>query len=160
MILPYARNPLHPVRRDMVVSSADCIALRVTVVERDDPSAQPLVVTGGLGGPMARLVIWRDTSGGYWDYGCAAANFMQTLWSGDGTISTEAIGSFDFHVPAGTAADWPQRCGWSVHLDWQAQSGVSADMLWEGILNVRRVAQKIIPPTAITTDSDVAILVA
>jgi len=157
MILPVARNPLHPPRRDLVVSSADCLSLRVTIVESDDPSAQALVLTGGIGGPVARLVVWAEGPGTAWDYGRSAARVLETLWSGDGVLS-DAIGSFDIHIPAATMANWPVRCGWAVHLDWSG--GDSAEMLAEGYLHVRRSAQKIIPPTAITTDSDVAIMVA
>lgn len=157
MILPYARNPLHPPVRDLVMSSADCLSLRVTVVEADDPSAQALELTGGIGGPMARIVIWAEGPGTVWDYGCVAPSVLETLWAGDGTIATDEVGSFDFHVPAGAAANWPRRCGWSVHLDWNG--GGSSEMLAEGHLNVRRTAQKIIPPVILVTDDSIPILV-
>jgi len=155
MILPVARNPLHPPRRDLVVSSADCLSLRVTIVESDDPSAQALVLTGGIGGPVARLVVWAEGPGTSWDYGRSAARVQQTLWSGDGVLS-DAIGSFDIHIPAATMANWPVRCGWSVHLDWDG--GGSAQMLAEGYLHVRRTAQIIIAPRILLDDDGQPIL--
>ena len=157
IVVPYERDPLYIPRRNLVASSADSLALTVTIVETDDPSAQALVVTGGIGGPLARLVIWAEGPGMTWDYGRAAYRIQETLWSGDGVLGSTA-GSFDIAIRAATMAMWPPRCGWSFHLDWNG--GESSEMLAEGYLHVRRAAGKITPPVAITTDSNVAILVA
>lgn len=154
IIVPYERDPLYIPRRNLVVSSADSLALTVTVVESDDPSAQALEVTGGIGGPLARLVVWAEGPGTNWDYGRAAFRVQETLWSGDGVLGS-AIGSFDIAIPAATMAMWPPRCGWSFHLDWDG--GGKSEMLAEGHLHVRRTASKAFPELLILTDALVPI---
>ena len=58
-VLPYLRStPIHIPRRDLVVGGADSVLLEVGVVESDDPSAQAIVLTGGIGGPALRMTVW------------------------------------------------------------------------------------------------------
>lgn len=142
---PYLRtSPVHIPRRDLVVSAADSLTLRVTVVESDDPNAQQVVITGGIGGPAAQLVIWLDQAwGGYsgwhwpswgWDYGRLAAPPGTILWSGIGTPQP-GLGSFDWFLPPGTLANLPPRCGWGVQMGWDGNA--KAETLMIGRLNVR-----------------------
>src|SRR3954464_3402602 len=100
-VLPYNRSsPLYIPRRDLVVSAADCLELRVTVVESDDPSAQALELTGGIGGPSCLLLVYPDATSGRWDYGAPRVCPGTVLWSGVGVIA-DAVGSFDIHIPVG-----------------------------------------------------------
>ncbi len=157
MILPYTRGPLHIPRRDLVLSAADSIALRVTIVESDDPSAQALVLTGGIGGPTCMLLVYPgDWHWGRWDYGAPRVCPGTVLWSGMGVIS-DAIGSFDIDIPVGTMAAWPRRCAWSVMLDWDG--GSDAEMIAEGYLHVRPSGQRLVIPAELTTDIDQPILI-
>lgn len=134
--VPYLRSsPLYDARRDLVAHSAESLSLRVTVVERDDPNAQLLVLTGGLGGPAAQLSFWADYEPGCsrnCDYGRPPYRGA-TLWTGWGTPQP-GLGSFDWHVPAGTLYSLPRRCGWAVQLVWDA--GAKVDMLMSGIVHI------------------------
>lgn len=142
---PYLRtSPVHIPRRDLVLSATDSLTLRVTVVESDDPNAQQVVITGGIGGPAAQLVIWLDQAwGGYsgwnwpswgWDYGRLAAAPGTILWSGIGTPQP-GLGSFDWFLPPGTLANLPPRCGWGVQMGWDGNA--KTETLLIGALNVR-----------------------
>ena len=133
--VPYLRSsPLYDARRDLVAHSAESLALRVTVIERDDPNAQLLVLTGGLGGPAAQLLIWTDH-----DAGCRRCDYGRpphrgsTLWAGWGEPQP-GLGSFDWHLSAGVLYSLPRRCGWAVQLVWD--SGTKVDMLQQGIINI------------------------
>lgn len=120
LILPYLRaSPIHIPRRDLVLSASDSLTLRVTVVESDDPSALALELSGGIGGPMARLRVWGH-AGWHWDYGWPWPG-ARMLLSADGVISS-VPGSFDFFLAAGALSCLPRRCGWSVHLTWDDSS--------------------------------------
>jgi hypothetical protein len=151
MILPYQRSsPLHIPRRDLVLGSADSLALRVTVVESDDPSAPALELTGGIGGPGCSITVWRDGPGGPWDYGAPPAMPGSVLWTGTGTDS-DAVGSFDIDMPVGQMADWPLRCGFAIRLDWDG--GLKSELLAHGSLHVRHVPGAAVPTAeVITTD--------
>ena len=158
-VVPYLRSsPLYIPRRDLVISAADSIALSVLIVESDDPSALPLDLTGGLGGPALRLYIWPDSPVYRWDYGAPFASPGAVLWAGLGTINPDVDGTFDFSVPPGTFACFPRRCLYSLQLEWN--SATSVQMLACGGLNVMQGAQTMVPPTAIVTDDSDAILVA
>jgi len=135
LIIPYLRSsPLYDARRDLVIHAAESLFLRVTVIEQDDPSAQLLVVTGGLGGPAAMLTIWADYDGGCrcCDYGRPPAR-GSTLWSGWATPQP-GLGSFDWHLDAGVFYSLPRRCGWAVQLVWDA--GTNVDVLQQGRLHI------------------------
>jgi hypothetical protein len=59
--LPYQRQSAARIpRRDLMLGAADSLSLRVIIVETDHPSAQALQITGGVGGPALRFVIWSD----------------------------------------------------------------------------------------------------
>jgi len=157
IILPYMRSsPLHIPRRDLVLSAADSLALRVTIVESDDPSAQALELTGGIGGPTCMLLVYPDSASGRWDYGAPRVSPGTVLWSALGTIA-DAIGSFDIAIPVGTMAGWPRRCVWSVTLDWDG--GGQAEVIAEGFVHVRPTGQRLVAPVTLDTDTDVPILV-
>jgi len=115
-----------------------------------------LVVTGGIGGPTARLIVWRHGGGGWWDYGRGFSECMETLWSGVGVIDPDVLGTFDITIPAAAMAWWPPRCGWSFQLDWDG--GIGSEMIAQGSLHVRRVAGKLFPPVPLLTDGLVPIL--
>jgi hypothetical protein len=117
LILPYLRGALHIPRRDLVLASSDSLTLRVTVVESDDPSAQALELSGGVGGPMVHMRVWAHDAARPWDYGWRPIPGLDRLfWSSDAVVS-DAIGSFDIFIPRGVMAGWPQRCGWSIQLN-------------------------------------------
>ncbi len=157
LILPYNRASLHIPRRDLVLSAADSLGLRVTIVESDDPSALALDLTGGIGGPTCLLLIYPgDWHWGRWDYGAPRVSPGTVLWAGLGVID-DAIGSFDIEFPPGTMAQWPRRCAWSIMLDWDG--GGHAELIAEGYLHVRPTGQRLVPPVTLDTDTDVPILV-
>lgn len=145
--VPYIRtSPLYIPRRDLVLASADSLFLRVTVVDSDNPCAQALALSGGIGGPSAQLLFWADIglrSGwrGWHDYGWGYyndawpyASARQMLLSVTGVLS-DAIGAFDFSVPSGAMSSWPLRCGWAVQLNYDT---TSAEVLMTGTANIRR----------------------
>ena len=133
-VVPYLRSsPLYDARRDLVMHAAESLNLRATVIERDDPTAPLLVVTGGLGGPAAKLVIHADYVPGCWrDYGRPPVRGA-TLWSGWGEPQA-GLGSFDWHIPAGALYSLPLRCGWAIQLVWDA--GTKVDVLQHGMLHI------------------------
>jgi hypothetical protein len=148
IVTPYLRStPLHDQRRDLVAYASDSLTLRVTVVESDNPNAQLLTITGGVGGPAAQLIIWGgypptsgrwDWSYGYgWGWGCDYGRGPPAdgtiLWSGTGTPQT-GLGSFDFFLPANTFINFPRRCYWAVQLGWYGQK---SDLLFSGVLQIR-----------------------
>jgi len=159
IILPYMRTSATRIpRRDLVMTGADSLTLRATIVEADHPAAQALVLTGGLGGPAARLVIHTDRAypGFGWDYGRPCMGPGAVLWAGDGVISS-AIGSFDFFVPFGAIGALPLRCGWAMLLSWDG--GWKAETLAEGILHVRpMVGPALMEPLIMLTDPNPAAL--
>jgi len=128
-------SPLYIPRRDLVLSAADSLTLRVTVVESDDPNAQQVVITGGIGGPAAQLVIWQDQCrpGGWWDYQAPPTAGGTILWSGTGTPQA-GLGSFDWFLPPDTLRGFPRRCGWAVQMGLDANT--MADTLLYGRLNI------------------------
>jgi hypothetical protein len=143
--VPYLRtSPLHDQRRDLVASASESLTLRVVVVESDNPSAQLLLLTGGIGGPSAQLLVWTDYRaswgawGGGWgascgcDYGWGPRPGGSVLWSAVG-VAQPGLGAFDFFIPAGTLLTLPRRCGWAVQLCWY---GSKADVLFQGTLNI------------------------
>jgi hypothetical protein len=138
IVVPYLRaTPLYQARRDLVLSSAESLALRVTVVESDNPTAPLLTLTGGLGGPAAQLTIWScyDDHHRSWDYGRPRSSPLarDILWSAVGAPQA-GCGSFDWYLSGGTLYSLPRRCGWAVHLIWDG--GGSIDALFEGVLHV------------------------
>ena len=152
LILPYLRtSPVHIPRRDLVLSSADSLTLRVTIVESDNPTAQALLLTGGLGGPALRLLVWADNLRcRSWDYGAPPVPVGALLWAGAGVMA-DAIGSFDVVIPAGAMASWPLRCGWAVQLDIDSDTG--SQMLATGSLHVVWSVPAAIDHTLILTDA-------
>lgn len=157
--LPYLRtSAVYIPRRDLVLSGADSLTLRVTVVEYDDPSAQPMIITGGIGGPAARLVVWSDHGchGHAWDYGTSWRPY--TWWTNAPSMLVSVvgtpqvgIGSFDFFVPFATVAGFPHRCGWGVMLSWD--SGRKSELLAHGTLHVSGPTQEAAAFTRLLTDT-------
>lgn len=157
-VVPYLRSsPIYIPRRDLVISAADSLALSVLIVESDDPSASPLELSGGLGGPALRLYIWQDSPVYRWDYGAPFTSPGSVLWAGLGTIDPDVAGTFDFSIPPGTFACYPQRCLYSLQLEWN--SATQVQMLASGGLNVMQGARTVVPSTAVVDDAGNAILV-
>jgi hypothetical protein len=157
MTVPYARtSPIHIPRRDLVLAAADSLALRVTVVDVDNPSALPIELTGGIGGPAAQFIVWADAPGQFHDdYGTMLPVSGQVLWSGLGTLS-DAPGSFDFSLPSGTMSQWPRRCRWAVQLNYDTDD---AEVLMAGNLHVRMLGQSfMLPPIVLQTDDFIPVL--
>jgi hypothetical protein len=135
--LPYRRtSPVHVPRSDIVLSSADSLLLTVVVVESDHPSAQALVLATDINGPSMQLVLWDDADYGYaWgDYQRAWAPGL-LLQSIPGTPGA-AAGSWEFHIPTGTFASFPLRCGWSILLLWG--NSTKSSVLAQGIASFLR----------------------
>ena len=157
-VVPYLRSsPLYIPRRDLVISAADSVSLSVLIVESDDPSAAPLELTGGLGGPALRLYIWPDSPVYHWDYGAPFVSPGSPIWSSLGTVNPDAAGTFDFSIPPGTFACIPRRCLFSLQLEWNSATDVQ--MLANGVLNVMQGARTAVPSTALTTDDGSEVLV-
>jgi hypothetical protein len=172
-ILPYLRtSPIHIPRRDLVLGQPDSLSLSVSIVETDDPDALPIVVTGGVGGPLLTLFIWPASyqrSWGYggrwgygagWDYGAGWWTIStMPLWSGDFTISDAPSATFGISFPPGTMATWPRRACWSMQLT--DDHGASVSQLAWGDLHVMPGGQRVVTqPIAIITDPGSTILVA
>ena len=136
MTVPYLRTSmLHIPRRDLVLAVADSLYLRVTVVDSDNPCAQALELTGGIGGPAAVFSVWADQQGWHDDYGMMLPRCGQIVFCAAGTVS-DAIGAFDFFFPSGTMACWPRRCGWAVQLTYDT---CGAEVLATGRIHVRQI---------------------
>jgi hypothetical protein len=146
LVLPYQRtSPVHIPCRDLVLGGADCLALEVSIIERDDPSAEALVLSGGIGGPALTMFVAPDTTHRYsWDYGAYPSCPGAVLWSGQGTISPTKPGTFDVHFGTATMAGWPRRCIWVIQLDWN--SSTDTEMLSWGHLHVRSTVQHLTQP--------------
>jgi len=91
----------------------------------------------GLHGPTLQLVLWEDRHHpcGWGDYGYGYVMPDAVLYSQPGTPGG-ASGSWDFHVPTGSFADFPLRCGWAVLLLWG--DGAKSSVLAQGIAQVVR----------------------
>jgi hypothetical protein len=150
-VVPYLRSsPIHIPRRDLVLAASDSVFLAVSVIESDDPAAEALVITGGIGGPTLRMTVWPDSCdggrhyhgwngglyGGGWfhDYGWGIPRPGTVLWSGTGTIDPDALGTFNILIPIATMTSWPRRCGYALQLDWQGNT--RSETLAIGALNV------------------------
>jgi len=137
LVIPYDRAPNHVPRRDLVLGGADSLWLEVSVIQYDDPSAEAITLTGGIGGPALRMAVW--PVGDYptsWDYGLPTPACGTILWSGNGTVSATQTGTFDMNIPVGTLAAWPSRVAYGLQLDWDGTTG--SELLCAGILHVRR----------------------
>jgi hypothetical protein len=138
-VVPYLRSsPIHLPSRDIVVAASDSVLLSVSIIESDDPAAEALVLTGGIGGPTLRLTVWPDSTGWYCDYGVSTPQCGTVLWSGVGTISTTSRGTFDVLIPLATMANWPRRCVYALQLDWSGNT--RSETLAQGHLHVRLFA--------------------
>ena len=137
MTVPYMRtSPIHIPRRDLVLGQADSIFLRVTVVDSDNPCAQAIELTGGIGGPALQMLVWPDTCyRASWDYDAPWIGPQSVLWAGTGVVS-DALGAFDISFPTATMSSWPRRCAYALQLDWDGASGTS--LLAEGHLHINR----------------------
>jgi len=136
--LPYMRtSPVQLPRRDLVLSASDSLALTVTVVERDHPSAQLLILSTAAGGPSMQLVLWEDLDQpNLWcDYRRPGSRYGTVLHSSPG-VASAAPGSWDFALPTGTFYGFPPRCGWSVLLLWD--EGAKTEVLAQGIMHLLR----------------------
>jgi hypothetical protein len=135
--LPYMRTSLvHIPRRDLVLAASDSLFLHVAVVESDDPTAQLVLISGGLGGPAMQLTFWPTGPYGWHDYGFTHPCPQPPLWSGAGTPDGNAPGSWDFHFASGTMLSWPRRMRWAVQLNYET---ASSEILAMGIVHVRHV---------------------
>ena len=162
MTLPYMRtSPIHVPRRDLVLGRADSLYLRVTVVDSDNPYAQAIELSGGIGGPVLQMLVWPDhhhrTS---WDYG-AYWHWPQcpqtVLWVGTGVQSPyPAIGAFDIAFPTSTMAGWPRRCAYALQLDYDGGGGT--DLLAEGRLQLTHSVARSVNPVIMLTDPAVPVL--
>jgi hypothetical protein len=151
MTVPYMRtSPVHIPRRDFVLGLADSLYLRITVVDSDNPCAQGIELSGGIGGPMLQMLVWPDrcyrTS---WDYGALPQGPQSVLWVGTGVIS-DAVGAFDLSFPTATMSSWPRRCAYAIQLDWDGSTGTS--LLAEGHLHLARSVPRIAAPVIMATD--------
>jgi hypothetical protein len=157
MTVPYVRtSPIHIPRRDLVLGLADSLYLRVTVVDNDNPCAQGIELTGGIGGPTLQMLVWPDTC--YrttWDYGALPTSPQSVLWAGTGVIS-DALGAFDISFPTATMSSWPRRCAYALQLDWDGASGTS--LLAEGHLHLSRAVPRSVAPVIMLTDPMPAVL--
>jgi len=134
LVAPYMRTSmLHIPRRDLVLSAADSLFLRLVVVESDTPCAQSLQATNGIGGPGARIMVWSDRPGWLNDYGMLLPTQGQVLYNEPG-VPLQNTGSFDWALPSGTMVGWPPRCAWCVQLTY-GLAGV--DVLLSGRLHMR-----------------------
>jgi hypothetical protein len=157
MTVPYMRtSPLHIPRRDLVLGLADSLFLRVTVVDSDNPCAQAIELTGGVGGPMLQMLVWPDhcyrTA---WDYGALSHCPQSVLWSGLGVIS-DALGAFDIAFPTATMSGWPRRSAYALQLDWDGGGGAS--LLAEGHLHLMHSVPRSVSPVIMLTDPTPAVL--
>ena len=158
MTVPYIRtSPLHIPRRDLVLGRASSLFLRVTVVDSDNPDAQPIDLTGGLGGPVLQMLVWPDQHGrSSWDYGAWWTQCPQSvLWTGQGVVS-DAIGAFDISFPTATMAGWPRRCAYALQLDYDGGGGT--DLLAEGRLHLTHSVPRSVNPVIMLTDPNPATL--
>ena len=172
MTVPYMRtSPLRIPRRDLVLGRADSLFLRVTVVDSDNPCAQAIDLTGGIGGPVLQMLVWPDHNGrnswgrgGPWGYGTGfdyGACWQwplyprSVLWVGTGVLSS-ALGAFDIAFPTATMATWPTRCAYALQLDYDG--GGSTDLLIEGHLHVTYSIPRSVSPVIMLTDPNPAVL--
>ena len=152
LVLPYLRtSPVRIPCRDLVLGRADCLALEVSIVESDNPSAEAMVLTGGIGGPVLQMLVapdnWFRRS---WDYGAPATSPGTVIWSGFGTVSPDQLGTFIIHFPAATMVGWPRRCIWAIQLDWNG--GGDAQLLAEGHLHVAPSLARLVGQSFLLTD--------
>ena len=156
MTVPYLRTSmLHIPRRDLVLAVADSLYLRVTVVDSDNPCAQGIELTGGIGGPSAVFSVWADLHGWHDDYGMLLPRCGQLLHSTVGTHPSGVVGAFDFFLPSGAMVPWPRRCGWAVQLNYDDQG---AEVLATGRIVVRQIgAPFTYAPPALATSAGVLI---
>jgi hypothetical protein len=155
--LPYLRtSPVHIPRRDLVLGRANSLFLRVTVIESDSVDAQPIDLTGGIGGPVLQMLVWPDhchrTS---WDYGAPTQCPHSVLWSGLGTPLNGA-GSFDVTFPTATMSGWPRRCAYALQLDYDGGGGT--DLLATGYLHLAYSVPRVTPPVIMLTDPSQPVL--
>jgi hypothetical protein len=157
MTVPYLRTtPVHIPRRDLVLGHADSLYLRVTVVDSDNPLAQPVEITGGIGGPALLMLVWPDHCYRHsWDYDAPFSGPRTVLWSGLGTV-VAASGAFDIAFPTATMSSWPRRCAYALQLDWDGASGTS--LLADGYLHLTRSAPRSPVPVIMLTDPMPAVL--
>jgi hypothetical protein len=135
-VVPYLRSsPIHIPRRDLVLAASDSVLLAVSIIESDDPAAEALVLTGGIGGPSLRMTVWHDTIGYQRDYGLWLPAMGRVLWSGVGTIDPNQAGTFNLLVPIATMTAWPLRCIYALQLDWDGNT--RSETLSIGSLHVR-----------------------
>ena len=153
MTVPYMRtSPVHIPHRDLVLGHADSLYLRVTVVDSDNPCAQGIELTGGIGGPTLQMLVWPDTCyRASWDYGAPWIGPRSVLWVGTGVIS-DAIGAFDIAFPTATMYSWPRRCAYALQLDWDGASGTS--LLAEGHLHLSRSVPRAAAQVAVVMFTD------
>lgn len=159
LILPYRRTtPYRIPKRDLAIGAADSLRVRISVIENDAPDAPALIVTGGIGGPALRLLIWADwrVGSGWGDYGRGVLRRGDLLWSGAGVVN--GAGSFDVTMPANRVDCWPRRCGFSVQLDWDG--GTHSELLCQGALHILRGWYGVQAPIPVLTDSGDEILLA
>jgi hypothetical protein len=137
MTVPYLRTSMiHIPRRDLVLAVADSLYLRVTVVDSDNPCAQGIELTGGIGGPSVVFSVWADVQGWHDDYGMMLPRCGRLVYSAVGTHPSGVVGAFDFFFRSGTMASWPRRCGWAAQLNFDSDS---AEVLATGRIHVRQI---------------------
>lgn len=157
LYLPYMRtSPVHIPRRDLVLAASDSLLLHVAVVESDDPTAQLVLISGGIGGPAMQLTFWPPGPGLRPDYGFVHPCPQPPLWTGVGIPDSTAAGSWDFRLPSGTMMSWPLRMHWAIQLNYET---ASSEVLATGMVHLRQggAGAYRLPDYPLLTDDTIAI---
>jgi hypothetical protein len=161
LVIPVLRtSPIRIPRRDFVVTAADATTLTLQLVESDDPSALPIEVSGGIGGPLPSLFVWppQRAAGGPgwgagWDYGWGyfPGAPATPLWQGDFSLVDAPSATYAIGFPPGPmpGSYWPLRCPWSLLLT-SGHGDQSVTLAW-GVINIMPGVRRNYAPTAIIT---------
>ena len=157
-VVPYLRtSPVHVPRRDLVLGMADSLYLAVSVVDRDNPAAVPIDLTGGIGGPTLQMTVWPTTYyRSWWDYGAPAMWPGHVLWAAVAAIVSGTPGTFLIAFPTATMSSWPRRCSYALQLD--ENGGADTSLLATGMLHLIRSQPRSVSPVIMLTDPTPAVL--
>jgi hypothetical protein len=142
LTLPWHNStPLHTPPRNLVADASDSLAMSVTLVYDDTPSAPPADLITGPTFPIFTLTITYARDRYAWDYGRAASMIGSVLWTGTGVIDTTLPGTVNFTVPIGTMQGWPERCGWTLRV---AHDATRQDTLSTGFLHLAGTTEGVV----------------